>query len=119
MQVTYKLANCELTVEGADAKAVFDEIASAIEVFGHSRCGACDSERTALVTRDYDGNTYREIKCQDCGSVLGLGQRKDGKLFPRRKDKDGNWLPNNGWAKWGNRNVEDEIDDPFLKGGKR
>lgn len=113
MQVTYKLANCELVAQGNDIKAVFDELAASMEVFGHSHCGACDSARVSLVSRDYEGNTYREVKCMDCGCVLGLGQRKDGKLFPKRKDKSGGWMPNNGWAKYGNR--DNDAADPFME----
>ena len=37
----------------------------------------------------------------DSGHALGFGQTKVGnKLFPRRKDKNGNWISNNGWQKW-------------------
>jgi hypothetical protein len=26
--------------------------------------------------------------------------KKGGRLFPKRKDKEGNWLPDGGWVKW-------------------
>jgi hypothetical protein len=32
---------------------------------------------------------------------LALGtKREGGQLFPKKKDKDGNWLDNNGWVKF-------------------
>ena len=49
----------------------------------------------------HDGNDYYAIHCQTCGAELALGQKKTGDtLFIKRKDKDGNILPNGGWKKW-------------------
>jgi hypothetical protein len=51
--------------------------------------------------RENDGNEYYEIRCVDCGAKLAFGaNKKGGGLFPRRKDAEGNWLPDNGWTKW-------------------
>jgi hypothetical protein len=87
-----------ISAEG-DAKDVFTELAAAAEVFGNNVCGSCGSEHTIPVVRDVDGNTYYEMRCMGCGCTLGFGQRKaDGALYPRRKDKNGNWMPNRGWA---------------------
>ena len=37
----------------------------------------------------------------DCGAKLAFGvMKKGGRLFPKRKDKENNWLPNGGWVKW-------------------
>ena len=37
----------------------------------------------------------------DCGAKLAFGaNKKGGGLFPKRKDADGNWLPDGGWQKW-------------------
>lgn len=101
MKVRYKRESVEIEVEGKDTKEVFTQLAGAVEVFGSAHCGACDSVRTVPVVREYDGNTYHEMRCQDCGAVLAFGQkRSDGSLFPKKKDKDGNWLTGNGWVKY-------------------
>jgi hypothetical protein len=104
-----------VTAEG-DAKECFTELASAAEVFGNQACGACGSELIVPSVREVDGNTYYEMRCQSCGSVLGFGQRKiDGRLYPRRKDKDGNWLENRGWQKFSRKNTvaASSDDNPF------
>lgn len=44
--------------------------------------------RQALPTRS---------RCSDCGAELAFGQRKDGGLFPKRKDESGAQMENNGW----------------------
>jgi hypothetical protein len=45
---------------------------------------------------------------------LNFGTRKaDGQIYPRRKDKDSNWLPNNGWTKYSGKPQTDDVDDPF------
>jgi hypothetical protein len=52
-----------------------------------------------------EGNDYFEIRCADCGAILAFGQHKKGvTLFPKRKDDDGNYLPNRGWHKWTKEN---------------
>ena len=54
-----------------------------------------------FVVRNVDGNDYYELRCNDCGAVLAFGQhKKGGTLFPKRKDDEGNYLPNKGWHKW-------------------
>lgn len=101
MKVRYKTAKCEVEVEGGDTKECFKELAGAIEVFANAVCGSCDSERTVPCVRENAGNHFYEIRCLDCGSALSFGQRRqDGSLFPRRKDKEGSYLPGNGWTKW-------------------
>jgi hypothetical protein len=115
MKVRYKLETVEVEVEGKDTKDCYTQLASAVEVFGNTRCGSCDSNRTVPVVRENQGNTYYETKCLDCGSSIGFGQKKqDGSLFPKKKDKEGNWLDHSGWVKWQPR--EEAIDDPFTKG---
>jgi hypothetical protein len=101
MKVTYKSDKVNIEVDGKDTKDCFSQLAGAVEVFGSSTCGACDSHNTVPVVRENQGNTYYEIRCQDCGASLAFGQRRqDGALFPRKKDKDGNYLNANGWTKF-------------------
>lgn len=99
MKARMSFGQVSIEAEGT-AKEVFTELAGAAEVFGHYACGKCGSEHVVPVVRDdKDGNTYYEMKCKDCGHALSFGQRRaDGKLFPRRKDKSDQWLPNGGWV---------------------
>jgi hypothetical protein len=115
MKVRMKSADgrVEIEVEGKDTKDSFSQIALASEVFGQSVCGACDSSRTVPSVRERDGNTFYEMKCQDCGATLAFGQKKqDGSLFPKRKGKDGSYLEGNGWMKWKAHQQEREVE-PF------
>lgn len=102
MKVSYKVSDSlvfEITGEGE--KEVFRELASIQEIFGEHKCGMCGSTNLRFVTRVVDDNEYFELRCRDCGAILAFGQhKKGGTLFPKRKDKDGNRLPNNGWHKW-------------------
>lgn len=110
MKVRYKSDRIEIEVEGQAAKDCFDQLANAVEIFGASVCGACDSKNTTPVVRENQGNTFRELQCHDCGASLAFGQRKvDGALYPRRRDKEGNRLDGNGWTKWKDRRAQ-EVD---------
>ena len=41
------------------------------------------------------------MRCMDCGARLAFGShKKGGGMFPKRKDADGNYLPDRGWQKW-------------------
>ena len=121
MKITHKSVDGRLSVEveGNDMKAMFDELAGAQEVFGVSVCGACDSKNVFFQVRHVQGNTYRAIRCADCGCELNYGTRKaDGQMYPRRKDKEGNYLDSNGWTKWNPKAVVEE-DEPFAKPSRR
>lgn len=112
MRISTVIGATRIEVEG-DIKEAFTELAQASEIFGHGECGACGSKDVMPVVRDWDGNTYYEMRCNKCHSVMGFGQRRgDGALFPRRKDKDGNWLPNNGWVNFRNA-TNNTSDEPF------
>lgn len=101
MKVQYRAGKSVIEAEGKDIKDVFTQLSGAVEVFGHSICGACRGENVVPTVREVQGNTYYELRCRDCGSTLAFGQRKaDGALYPKRKDKDGVWLENNGWVKF-------------------
>lgn len=109
MKVTYRTHDTRISVEveGKDNKDIFRQLSVFQEIFEHRVCGACEGERIRFSVREVQGNTYYELKCMDCGATLAFGQKKaDGSLFPKRKDKDGNWLPNNGWVKWAPKDDE-------------
>lgn len=104
MKVNYQLRNCTLEVEGKDVKDCFSQLVSAVEVFGQNQCRACSCTDVVPVMRENAGNTYYEMRCQECRATLSFGQRRaDGALYPRKKDSDGNWIDNNGWKVWERR----------------
>ena len=53
------------------------------------------TSRSGRVSVELDAETQR-----DAFQQLSDFQEIFGKLFPRRKDKEGNWLPDSGWVKW-------------------
>ena len=103
MQATYKTRNgrIAITVTGETQKALFAEMAQAIEVFdADEKCGKCGSPAIVPRMRVIDDNAYYEIACtnQACRATLSFGQTKKGDLlFVKRKDKEDNWLPDGGW----------------------
>ena len=102
MKVKYLSVNKRLTLETeGDVKEVFEQLAVFDEIFNESICPVNESNNIAFRVREIDSNKYYEIYDRDSGHALGFGQTKVGNnLFPRRKDKEGNWLPNKGWTKW-------------------
>lgn len=113
MKVSYKAGSTVVEVEGKDSKDCFTQIASAMDVFSHAHCGACGSTEISPVVREYEGNHYYELRCGACRACLSFGQKRvDGSLYPRRKDKSGQWLDNNGWVKWQSKPA-DSSDEPF------
>lgn len=113
MKLTYTTPNGRLSVqlEADDHRAVFSDLATFQEVFQEDECGKCGSTDVRFVVREVDGNKYHEIHCQkhECRARLAFGQHKQGgTLFPRRKDGDGNWLPDRGWTRWNAKTGQEE-----------
>lgn len=102
MKVKYKVSDrLEFEVEGSGQKEVFKELAIIQEIFGEEVCGLCNKGNLKFIVRNVEGNDYYELRCSDCGGILAFGQhKKGGTLFPKRKDDNGNYLPNKGWHKW-------------------
>lgn len=104
MKAHYRTANGQITfeVEGESAKALFSQIASIQEVFdAEHACGMCDSTDLRYLARIVDDNDFYELACRACHAKFAFGQaKKGGALFPKRKDKEGNWIPNNGWTRF-------------------
>ena len=100
MKVTYKTGNFTVEAEG-NTTEVFEQLASFDSVFGNCVNKANDSENIGFRHREVEGNHYYELYDKDTFHTLKFGKtKKDGSLFPRRKDADGNWLPDGGWAKF-------------------
>ena len=100
MRLTYRGSQFTLEVEVGSLKEALACLSEFGGVIGQSVCGACGSDRVRYVVREAQSYTFYECACCDCSARLSFGQTKDGRLYPRRKDKDGNWLPNNGWVKF-------------------
>lgn len=102
MKVTYTSNNGRLTLQAdGNTKEVFEQLADFDEVFNQTTCAATGSDNVVFRVRQVDGNKYYEVAAVESGHKLSFGQTRDGlKLFPRRKDKDGNWLTDSGWVKW-------------------
>lgn len=102
MKLKYKVSDrLEFEVDGTGQKEVFKELATIQEIFGEEKCGSCNKNNIRFVVRNVEDNDYYELRCSDCGSILAFGQhKKGGTLFPKRKDDEGNYLPNKGWHKW-------------------
>lgn len=108
MKLKYKVSDrLEFELEAAGQKEVFKELATIQEIFGEEKCGSCGQNSLRFVVRNVDDNDYYELRCNDCGAVLAFGQHKKGAtLFPKRKDDNGNYLPNKGWHKWSKDNKD-------------
>ncbi len=93
-----------LEAEGQTVAEVFEALARMEEVFhGHEECGLCHKRETAYqVRQDKEGNKYYQVVCLFCKAEFRFGLKKQpqGVLFPQLKDKNGNWKPDGGWAKW-------------------
>lgn len=102
MKVLYQANDrLQFELEGSGQKEIFKELAMIQEIFSEEKCGSCGKSHLKFVVRNIDSNDYYELKCGDCASVLSFGQhKKGGTLFPKRKDDEGNYLPNKGWHKW-------------------
>lgn len=118
MIARYLTQNKQITfeVEGESQKAIFEQIASIQEVFdAEHQCGMCKSPHIRFMVRTVTKGTktydFYHLACQACHARFDFGQSTEGgALFPKRKDKDGNWIPNNGWTKY-NSGRSDGPDD--------
>ena len=106
MEAQLKTADGRLVfkVTGETPKALFKEIAGLQEVFeAESSCGCCNGTAIRFQARQVEDFDFYELVCRnnECRARFQFGQaKKGGGLFPKRKDDDGNWLPNRGWEKY-------------------
>jgi hypothetical protein len=108
MEIQYRSKSGRLfiKIEGANMKEAFKNLASAQEVFeADDLCGCCNSPdirfRVREVSKANKTFSYYELVCQKCYARLAFGQSQDTvSLFPKRKDENGESLPNRGWAKY-------------------
>lgn len=86
-----------IKVQGEDAKALFRELSSAMEVFSaDDTCGICGSSDLRYNVRTVDSYVFYELRCV-CSASLPFGVRKDGSgLFPKRSGEG----TERGWSRY-------------------
>lgn len=104
MKATYHAHNGKIhfEMEGDSPKALWKKLALVQEIFdSDDKCGACGSIDIVFRSRTVDDFEFFELSCRECYARLQFGQhKKGGGLFPKRKDEDGHWLDNRGWARY-------------------
>jgi len=111
MKLTYTTNNKRISVEieGDSHRDLFAQIGRFQEVFEQDCCAKCKCDDVKFVVRTVDDNQYHELRCSSCGARLSFGSnKKGGGLFPKRKDSEGNWLPDGGWVKWNPKTEKNE-----------
>jgi len=109
MTVHYKL-NDKVTLEvtGEEMTSIFEELARGAEVFQDvlAHKGKGDDRRVGndvipRVRTDKEENKYYELHSRKLGAKKTFGCTKQGgHLFPKLKDSEGGYLPDNGWRVW-------------------
>lgn len=102
LQVRSSNGRLWLKVDANSQKDLFRAAAGFLEVFeAETNCGLCNSNRVRPQTRTVDAFEFFELVCEACDARFEFGQHKNGQtLFPKRRDEDGNPLPNRGWKVW-------------------
>jgi len=121
MKVNYTTTNGRINFEfeAYNHAGVWKQLAALQEVFEEPKCQKCDSTLLRFVVRkstyeDEKGKEkecdYHELRCKNCGAKLAYGVLDDGSfsLFPKRKDKEGNWKGKYGWTKWNPETKQEE-----------
>jgi len=95
----------QIEVSAEDVRSAVRSMAELQEFFGQTECGKCQAKQLIADHRqDKEGHDYYSLSCAKCGARLDFGQNKTGgTLFAKRKDKEGNWLPDSGWVVWKRR----------------
>lgn len=101
------VGNVTFEAEGVTTKEVFKELAVFQEIFQHANGPDGQGARLVVRTVTDPKNPKKEYEYFEMRSVtnpklrLDFGQKNDGgDLFPKRKDSEGNWYPNDGWHEY-------------------
>lgn len=101
VRVRYPVGRAWLDVEAVSVKEAIKELSEFVEVLGEAKCGLCESDWVQPRHRLARGYDFYEMACLSCGARLSFGQtREGGRLFPKRKDTDGNEIGKSGWYQW-------------------
>jgi translation initiation factor 2 beta subunit (eIF-2beta)/eIF-5 len=107
--IRYPVGDAIVTIQCQTVKEAIKELSEYGVVFGESKCEMCQSEQVIPTYKLAKGYDFYEMTCTDCGASLSFGQTKEGeRLFPKRKDKDGNAIGKFGWHQYQSQN-----DDRF------
>jgi hypothetical protein len=92
LKLNVPLKRCTVQVEAETQKALFEEWAAAVEVFGEFSCGLCHNEnivpKTRTVTQGKKTYDFHEMVCLNpqCRARLSFGVHLEGDtLFPHRR----------------------------------
>ena len=109
MKVVYTTRDGRLTaeIEGSTQAEVWENLANFQDVFENTTCtknGESSDDVRFVVRQDDEQNKYYELRVNS-GPLRGTRKsygvhKKGGGLFPKSKDSEGNWLPDNGWMRW-------------------
>lgn len=109
MKLTYSSGKMSVEIEGDTQRDLFEKIGAFQEVFGIETCGKCGGNDLKFTVRTVNDDQYYELRCGSCGAKLAFGcNKKGGGLFPKRKDSENNWLPDNGWVKYNKTTGKEE-----------
>lgn len=110
MNVKYTTANGRLEFQftSTSDKDVWESLSNIQSLYEIPGCGICDCKILKYIVKrpqakDGTRYTFFELWCTNptCRARLEFGQTKDGgRLFAKRKDKNGNYLDHGGWGKW-------------------
>ena len=115
MKISTQVGSFKIEVEGNSLEEAVNQIAEASELFTHGlkdeKTGCPDVIIRKRTAGEYE---FYEFLSAD-GNTLSLGRTKAGGFYPRRKDKDGNWLDHKGWMNWQDRKSAQpqEEQEPF------
>jgi hypothetical protein len=100
-KIRVQIGKTWIEVDANSVKEAIQGLSEYTEVFSQGECGLCQSHEVAPMHREAQGFSFYEMTCLSCGARLSFGQtREGGRLFPKRKDKDGNPIGNWGWHKF-------------------
>tara|TARA_Y100000385_G_C12628064_1_gene439996 strand:- start:12 stop:389 length:378 start_codon:yes stop_codon:yes gene_type:complete len=107
MKLSTTIGNYTVEVEGATTEELFDNMAEMSELLScGAHCGKSGATDTVMRKRTSGDYVFYEWFCVSSGAALALGRTKAGGFFPKRKNKEGDYLPDNGWQTWGDRKKE-------------
>lgn len=130
MKILIQVAeNITVEVESESEKDLFKSVSRAKEIFGHTKCGRCQTNADYVTRKDSEDNDWLEMQCKNpkCRAklVFGCVKGKENKLFPKirwnnlsetqqeqRKDEQdyadnhNGFLPYGGWFVYKNSTKE-------------
>ena len=102
-----------LEVEVGSVKDALKELSDYAEVFSETTCGSCGSQEVRPLVRTARGYEFYEVACLACNAKLSFGQTREGdKLFPKRRDQNGDEIGKNGWHQYEKSHEQPQTGGP-------